>query len=129
MTSFPVRQRNMTQATRPKPKPLVEGEGSLPLEVVDAILWEIFIMQMLDALLSDTIKNDILVQPCKVTTIGNDLPTTYQAAFFRITELQFEDGGLPSEIASLKLAEAGIQIGSTTIARHRRNACRCPRKG
>jgi len=87
------------------------------------------VMELLDALLSDVVKNDFMVIPCKVTNIGETLPAPYQAAFYRIAEQKYEDGGLASEIASLKLAEAGINIGGTTIARHRRNACRCPRKG
>lgn len=120
---------SMAVPTRRSPKARVEPWTSLPLELVDAILWEMGVMEMLDALLTDTIKHDILVMPCKVTTIGESLPAPYQAAYYRIAEQKFDNGGMPPEIASLKLAEAGIQIGSTTIARHRRNACRCPRKG
>jgi hypothetical protein len=45
MTSFRVRQRNMTQSPAcGKPCPM------LPIEIVDAILWELLLLELLDSL-------------------------------------------------------------------------------
>jgi hypothetical protein len=45
MPSFPVRQRNMTQRLHyGKPCPM------LPLEIVDAILWELLLLELLEML-------------------------------------------------------------------------------
>lgn len=82
---------------------------------------------MLDALLNDA--NTSLVQPCKVTLIGNELPEPYKTAFWRLINTSFDQGGYSTIVASKKLALAGIRIGGTVIGQHRRGDCKCDMKG
>jgi len=84
-------------------------------------------VNMLDALLIGAAKP--LVQPCKVTLIGDDLPEPYKSAFWQLINTSFDQGGYSTIVASKKLAAAGIQIGGTVIGQHRRGDCKCDMKG
>ncbi len=87
-------------------------------------------MERLDALLDNSKQERrTSLAPCKVSLIGATLPTTYQEAFYRITDVSWEAGGLSADAAMVKLDSAGISISATTIRRHRMGYCGCPEKG
>ena len=82
---------------------------------------------MLDALLADVAQP--IVEPCKVTLVGDTLPEPYKSAYWRLINTSFDQGGYASVVASKKLADAGIRIGGTVIGQHRRGDCKCDMKG
>ena len=86
-------------------------------------------MELLNALLNDSVESQIVSIPCKVAVQGEKLSEPYQTAYWKIVLTTYENGGLTEDHAAAKLASAGIQIGATTIRRHRSGLCRCPRKG
>jgi len=78
----------------------------------------------LEALLSTDRPTEI-VEPCRVTIIGESLDENNRATFFKLIDTRFSDGGLADIPLAKGLAQAGIKIGATTISRHRRGLCFC----
>lgn len=81
-------------------------------------------MNPFDALLSDE-HSVAFVEPCRVTLVGDSLEEPYRSAFWSLIDKGHAQGGLADHTASKKLAQAGIQIGPSTLNRHRRGLCRC----
>lgn len=77
---------------------------------------------------------DVLLEPvpvrakvrvCKVGRFYNDLPEKYQTALHGLLFTKYEDGGLTDEEMTIRLREAGCDVGSTVVNKHRKNKCAC----
>lgn len=68
-------------------------------------------------------------QPCRVTRIIEALEEPYRSAAMRLVNTPHNQGGLADMPLAAEFRQAGIQISSTMINRHRNGWCPCtPRK-
>jgi hypothetical protein len=110
--------------TRPSSRIHAMSSDSVFWDLVEVTAWELAVM-ILEALLDDTVMGVTSSEKCIVGRTADSLDKPYREAFLRIVDVNFTEGGLPSGVASKKLATAGIKIGETTIHRHRRGLCLC----
>jgi hypothetical protein len=64
-------------------------------------------------------------KPCKVTQVIAALDEPYKSVAQSLVDTKFVQGGLPDIPLAAKFAEAGIQLSSTMLNRHRNNWCPC----
>lgn len=68
-------------------------------------------------------------KPCRVTTIIENLEEPYKTAAWQLVEKTFREGGIADIPLAREFQQAGLQISSTMINRHRNGWCKCqPRK-
>ena len=63
--------------------------------------------------------------PCKIKRIMDTLEDPYKTALKNIVEKSVDDGGLSPNQAGARIREAGIEISSHSIYRHRIGSCAC----
>ena len=117
-------------------KPKGDLLQSLPLEVVDAVVWEwLTVLLIVDALTKTPpvqdvpAAQDVTQQHCKVVTTGDTLTGDKLATYWKLVNTTYPQGGLASRAASVKLAKLGVDVSKATIDRHRSKTCICHRKG
>lgn len=65
--------------------------------------------------------------PCKVGRIVEELAEPYKSALVNLIVTRYADGGLSDEALEARLKDAGLEVGTTIINRHRRGSCTCPK--
>lgn len=81
----------------------------------------------LNALIQETPPRSQIGRPCKVAALAETLDEPYRGALINLLRTGFQDGGETDEQIRDRLRVAGFDVGATTINRHRREACSCPK--
>jgi hypothetical protein len=67
-------------------------------------------------------------KPCLVARTVNTLADPYKTAVTTALTIRYQDGGATDFEIGSRMRAAGLQVGDTTINRHRNNKCTCPKE-
>lgn len=76
-------------------------------------------------ILLEPVPERVRVALCKVGRFYAELPEKYQTALDGLLFTSYADGGLNDDELTVRLREAGCDVGSTVVRRHRKKTCVC----